>query len=239
MSLIDQTDTALRYITIAFYLAAWGYMIILALRARKEQITSKQNYYLSFSFFFLFTAINYILTEINLTLKKQGVDNFFVRILPESFRVDFGFASINPMNSDYYLILFFLLSSTPMLFAIEKFVQQRIPYGAILGLIGIVMAIIIVWVKEYIILAITVTYAFLMLIILSLFIIAMYFKIALKSVGDVRKLGLYMGIGFILMLAGLFATSAPAIPEDFQEITGHIIGFVGILLLTNGLLKLQ
>ncbi len=239
MDIFDQIDVTLRYISIAIYLAGWAYMLLLSLRARKEQIFSKQNYYLSFSFFFLFSAVNYILTEIDLAFRKQGNHDFFPRVLPESFRVDFGFASINPMNSDYYLILFFLLSSTPMLFAIEKFVQQRIPYGAILGLIGIILALILLWVKEYIFVAIVVTYAFLMLILLSLFIILMYFKISLKSVGEVRKLGIFMGLGFILMLAGVFATSATGIPEDVQALVGHTIGLIGIILLTLGVLKLQ
>ncbi|MBD3353436.1 MAG: hypothetical protein GF364_18280 [Candidatus Lokiarchaeota archaeon] len=109
-----------------------------------------------------------------------------------------------------------------------------------MGSVGIVLLISgMVLNNILILLNIAIVYAFLMLIVLSLQIIIIYLRFAIQVTGEIKRLGLFIGIGFIIMLFGVISTSLESLFGSFSEIVGHSINLIGMILIFIGVLKMR
>jgi hypothetical protein len=140
------------------------------------------------------------------------------------------------------MILFIILSAIPMLYGLEKYILNKdrviLTYMAFIGLIA--LGIIIAWHDFIPLINGVVLYGWVILGLLLLRTIFVYFTIAIKGSGQIRLLGIQMGVGFILLLLGTIATGI--IQPIFTipgEIIGHLIVIVAVIILFRGLLKMQ
>ncbi|MBD3353437.1 MAG: hypothetical protein GF364_18285 [Candidatus Lokiarchaeota archaeon] len=118
---IETTDQIIRLLVIGFLFFCGIYILILGIK--EKEIVNKKNFNFSFALFFIFTAINYLWTEIDIYLSGQSGKSAYPMILPESDYSVWGL--FNPQNSDLFLFFLFLVSIVPMLYALEKFVLNK------------------------------------------------------------------------------------------------------------------
>jgi hypothetical protein len=234
----------------------WIYTLVLSRRAKAAGIDAKKNYFLSFSFFFLFYALNYVQTELGLA----GVFNYphlIPKGLPEAeFSINIGF-SINPIDSDIFLFTFFFLGAVPLVLAIEKFLLMR--KKLILTIVGIAALGLNVTTLLYVVLAnpsflpgdfpgsfhqvlltIDVLASYLGLISIVLTILIIYIRIAVISSGNLKAVGFLMFLGFVFQVAALFLSSVNL--GDFLlsgAEAGHIIGLAGFFLIFLGIIQMK
>ena len=77
-----------------------------------------------------------------------------------------------------------------------------------------------------------VPYGYVVIILLAVFVISIYLKLAITGPTEVKKTSLPIAIGFILQVVALFITST-------GDIIGHFIGLGGIVLIFLGLVRMR
>jgi hypothetical protein len=237
MAIEISIDFILRLALIGVFLFFGAYLLVLG--SREKELEMKRRFYFTFSLFFFFTGLNYLVTEIDIALRPAGSDQ---TILPNVLPVgDFSpLGLFHPQSSDVYMILFYLLAITPMLYALEaNIMQMRAPIASILGAVGIVITLVmLVWHTNVIYSSIVIVYIFVMFVILSLRMFLVYISLARKGVGVVRVMAMRMGVGLLLVLLGVIFSSQTHLTEWAEEI-GHAISLLGCVFIFTGVLKLK
>lgn len=237
MDFIELTDQIIRFLIIGFLFFCGVYTMYLG---RKEKdVTNKKNFNLSFAMFFFLLAINYLWTEVDIFISSRTSMSAYPMILPtEEYSV---WGLFNPQNSDPYMFFLFLLAIVPMLYALEKFVlnRERV-WSTILGTIGIaLLGAAFIFNEILFLLDLAIAYGFLMLVLLSLRVIIIYLTFASQVTGEIRRLGLFIGFGFMIILLGVIGTSLEDLFGTFSEIIGHSINLLGMILIFMGVLKMK
>lgn len=226
----DLVDLVFR-LTLIIAFASFALYIFMLYR-KSVEFPMKAGFYLNFSLFFAFTSLNFFFGELEL---QFGI---YPEVIPEGTIMFLT----SPRTSDIFMILFIILSAIPMLFGLEKYIldQKRFILTK-MSLIALVMiTIIIFWNDLLPVVNVVVLYGWLMLGLLLLRTVFVYFKIAIKSEGVIRKLGILMGIGFILLLVGTLGTGTiEPILGIPGEVIGHAIVLVGVLFIFNGIRQMQ
>ena len=212
----------------------FGAYIIYKGRQTKD-IKIKQTYYYLLSLFFFFTGANFTLNEIQLYFIAELGVSFFPSIVPPGSTMFL----VNPVDSDIFLQLLFLLSTVPMMYAVEKyFLQVKRHIFPWLGTIGIVFLIVVIFWHELVIINIAILYGWLCFGLITLVFIFLYLYIAYKLPGNSRQTALLMGIGFIVFVTGVILSSQSGILSN-SEIIGHLINIGGALLIFVGIAKME
>ncbi len=233
-------DDYLRIVLILSFLYFAIHLYNLSEKAKKEDVETKEGLFKSFSAFYLFTGLNFFFEELNLRYQ------LYPDIVPENLD---DFFLVRPMDSDIFLILFILLSAIPMMYGLEKYLLKKkrfiLTYLALIGTAGIL--ILFAWHDptgqnkfNYYFQNVVILYGWVMLGLLALRLISIYISLALKGPGPIRKLGLLMGFGFIILILGIVLTSQfPTVWIITGEAFGHMISLLGVILIYMGTKNLR
>ncbi|MBD3354265.1 MAG: hypothetical protein GF364_22475 [Candidatus Lokiarchaeota archaeon] len=197
----------------------------------------KKNYFLSYSFFFLFIFLNALQTELVL---QEWVSYPAIIQGPENYLVDLVIIKFYTANSDIFLYGLLELSLVPMMFAIEKYVVQKKPILTIIGSAAIVLLIINLIINYAIsqtvmvpfLLDFCIVYTFLAIIILVLGILYLYIKLIIQTSGDLKTQAILIVAGFIFQVVGLYLSNQ-------YNVVGHLLAFGGIIILFFGVIKMK
>ncbi len=215
----------------------WIYTLILSKRAGASGIMVKKNYFLAFSFFFLMFAFNYLQTELMLADLWT-----YPRIIPEGFRIMVGF-TIQPIDSDVFLFLFFFLGATPLSFAIERYLllHKKIVL-TILAASALVLNVLLAFAfpLNEMMATVVILVDYLAMIATVLTILIIYLRIAIISSGSLRAVGFLMFFGFVLQVASLFLSSANlgSFPLSGAE-AAHLISVIGFILIFISIMQMR
>lgn len=233
-------DFFLRLAAIVFYGISFGYLLHLYGHAKEHDLATTRTFFLSFSLFFLFTMLNYLVSEINLFFEARGQPSIYPQVIPETFSINLGFASFNPVNSDVFLFFFFLLATIPMTFAIEKYsIQRKVPAVTLMGLVGLGLLAGEMVLDNILYSHVAIVYAYLMLVVMTLGILHIYVKMILMTTGEPRKTAVFLTVGFVVQFVGLVITSLGLLPEGWGEVVGHGVSLAGMGLLFGGLVRMK
>lgn len=216
-----------------FYAIFFAYLVVLFVKSKDKDLATTRYFFLSFSLFFLFTLLNYLIFEIHFYLIERGQPSIFPEIVPE----DYSIPLFHPINTDVFLFLFFMLATVPMTFAMEYYIMQRRPFLTVAGLVGLVLISLVI-VGVDILLPVMIIYSYLMYGILTLGVLAIYIQMVIKSTGEPRKTAFFLTIGFILQFVGVLFTSMGFMGEWSEEF-GHAIAIVGMVLIFLGLVRMK
>jgi len=215
-------DKILRYVLMSFCLFFFIYLLLIYNKAKKAKMELKAKFQLTFSIFFLTFFINYLQTEIILIEKIINYPD----IIPDNFVV---LNLFHPADGDLFLLVIFLSGVIPLIYVLEKYMIKKKLIITTLGLIGFIFCIVGVFYSNEIVLNLIIPYEYVILILISLFVIIFYLQIAIKSKAELRLTGLLISIGFLLQLIGLFITSNSNIFGHILDISGMILIFIGVL----------
>jgi hypothetical protein len=233
MAFLSGIDEYLRLIIIILFFVFFAYLLVHA--SKSKDLPTKRNFTFMFALFFLFTGLNFLFTEID--IRAEGT--IYPEIIPPSFRVQLGF-TFSPINSDFFLILFFLLAAVPMLYAFEKnILQQERFIVTYMGVVCLAMLLLAIPWYNYYLLAAGVVYSWVCLIVISLRIVFIYLKLAIKGVGEIRTMAMIIGVGFFLILIGTIFTNWESLFGPKSEIVGHSVTLAGVLCEFFGVLKMK
>ncbi|MHA1697958.1 MAG: hypothetical protein ACTSWN_03865, partial [Promethearchaeota archaeon] len=117
---LDLADMILRISTICILFICGAYVLLLA--KKEEKIKSKKMFNVTFSFFFFFTGLNFLITEIDINYKlNHGEDSSILpNILDPGEDAGYNWFLGHPANYDFYMFTMIILSLIPMIFALEK-----------------------------------------------------------------------------------------------------------------------
>ncbi|MGV9199060.1 MAG: hypothetical protein ACOC44_08330 [Promethearchaeia archaeon] len=221
-----------------FLTVFWLYLLKLYSGAREKDLKTTRNYFLAMSFFFLSMLINYVQTEINLQSLQQTNQDIYPNILPENFS---DLDLFHPIDSDVFLLIIFLLGIVPVVFALEQYIlMKKTKYlFTLLGFSGVILITVVILSSLILsvdimlpLLNFIIPYGYILLIVLSLFVIGIYLRLAFTGIGQLKRNSAFMALGFILQMAALFITSTNAI-------LGHLVSLGGLSLFFIGIINMQ
>jgi hypothetical protein len=207
----------------------WIYALVLARKAGAAGISTKKNYFVCLSFFFLSFVFNFLQTEMRIAEVYAYPD-----VIPTGFKYFIG----APDEWMVFMFLFFFLGAIPMAFAIEKFLlMHKKIILTISGIVALGLTISLFFFSlapnyNGMLIYIVISADYLAMVAITLSVLILYLRIAIIGTGNLRVVGLLIFFGFICEVAGLILSS------DTKEL-GHGIMLVGFILIFMGMLKMK
>jgi hypothetical protein len=224
----DLIDFFIRMVLIGFFVVFLINAIINYRNARKNKLEVSQKYFLAYFLFFLFSLINYLQTEIDIHFSIYPPKE-------EGFTLQLG-ALITAIPVQTVITIVLLIPSLiPLIFIIEKyFLNWKRPYLTVIGIIMLIVFPIGIIVPD------TITFVTIFIAVGLLLMIAgflsIYFRVAIKSSGVVRKSAILTALGWLVQIVGFIIPSLAGETDPVvQGLISHIIAIFGVIMIFLGM----